>query len=184
MGRTPTGAGVVDQTFTLTERLWHNRFVHPAATDPHPSSPDGRLLRIQEAAEIVGLTPRAIRYYEELGLLQPSARSDRDYRLYDASDLERLAFIKGLRDDAGFSLSEIRELLEDVADRRRAREAFAATEDVAERRSIVRARLVRVERQLDLLSGKLVRLEAMVGDAGERRSRLLGRLASLDEERP
>ncbi|MGD0409255.1 MAG: MerR family transcriptional regulator, partial [Candidatus Limnocylindrales bacterium] len=58
------------------------------------------LLRIHEAAAEVGLTPRSVRYYEEIGLLTPAARSEGDYRLYDDTDLERLRFIKGLRDDA------------------------------------------------------------------------------------
>ena len=74
-----------------------------------------RLLRINEVAAETGLTTRAIRYYEEIGLLEPAARSDGDYRLYDASDLDRLQFIRSLRDDAGFSLAQIGQLLEDDA---------------------------------------------------------------------
>jgi len=58
-------------------------------------------VRIQETADEVGLTTRSVRYYEEPGLLKPAARSEGDYRLYDETDLERLRFIKGLRDDAG-----------------------------------------------------------------------------------
>ena len=83
-----------------------------------------RLLRIQEVAADTGLTPRAIRYYEELGLLAPAARSDGAYRLYDAEDLERLRFIRGLRDDAGFSLAEIGQLLEDEQARTRNRQTL------------------------------------------------------------
>src|ERR671931_2470052 len=93
----------------------------PKATD--------RLLRIQEVAADVGLTPRSIRYYEEVGLLKPAARSEGAYRLYDADDLERLRFIKGLRDDAGFSLAEIGQLLEDEDARTRNREPFRTTAD-------------------------------------------------------
>ncbi|HSG86099.1 MAG TPA: MerR family transcriptional regulator, partial [Candidatus Limnocylindrales bacterium] len=75
----------------------------PADNDP-PAEND--LLHIREVAAETGLTARAIRYYEELGLLQPAARSDGAYRLYDASDLERLNSIRRLRDDTGFSLAE------------------------------------------------------------------------------
>src|SRR4249920_3523858 len=78
-------------------------------------TPAPRLLRINEVSAETGLTTRAIRYYEEIGLLEPAARSDGDYRLYDASDLDRLQFIRSLRDDAGFSLSQIGQLLEDDA---------------------------------------------------------------------
>ncbi len=96
-----------------------------------------RLLRIKEVAAETGLTTRAIRYYEEIGLLEPAARSDGDYRLYDASDLERLRFIKSLRDDAGFSLAQIGQLLEDEAARERNRERFAPRP--ATRRSAARS---------------------------------------------
>jgi DNA-binding transcriptional MerR regulator len=82
---------------------------------PEPAPKADRLLRINEVAAETGLTTRAIRYYEEIGLLEPAARSDGDYRLYDASDLDRLAFIRSLRDDAGFSLAQIGQLLEDEA---------------------------------------------------------------------
>ena len=83
---------------------------------PTPAA-EPRLLRIQEVAAEVGLTTRSIRYYEEIGLLEPAARSDGDYRLFDASDLERLRFIKSLRDDAGFSLAQVGQMLEDEAAR-------------------------------------------------------------------
>src|SRR5258706_8933599 len=118
----------------------------PATTKPQPSSPtpnspdssdapasDQRLLRIQEVAAEVGATTRAIRYYEEIGLLQPAARSEGDYRLYDQSDLERIRHIRELRDSAGFSLAEIGQLLEDEDGRAANRAAYQATDDVSAR---------------------------------------------------
>ena len=68
--------------------------------------------RIHEVAAELGLTTRSIRYYEQVGLLCP-ARSDGSYRLYDDGDVERLRAIVTMRDDAGFSLADIRELLSD-----------------------------------------------------------------------
>ena len=64
------------------------------AQAPPTTTAEPRLLRIQEVAAELGLTTRSIRYYEEVGLLEPAARSEGDYRLYDASDLERLRSIK------------------------------------------------------------------------------------------
>ena len=144
-----------------------------------PAAPVGGFLRIQEVASELGLTTRSIRYYEELGLLSPG-RSDGAYRLYDASDVERLRFIKGLRDDAGFSLAEISQLLEDEEARVRSREAFAHTDDPAERREIVVGSLARVERQSRILREKIGRLEAMVAAVEARHERLTRRLADLD----
>jgi DNA-binding transcriptional MerR regulator len=136
---------------------------------PTPAEP--RLLRIQEVAAEAGLTPRSIRYYEELGLLNP-ARSEGAYRLYDADDLERLRFIKGLRDDAGFSLAEVGQLLEDEVAREQNRERFRATEDPAERRAILADAVERVDRQIASLRIKAGRLEAMIAEAVERRAHL------------
>jgi len=149
-----------------------------AETKGGPSTPE-RLLRIHEAAAEVGLTPRSVRYYEEIGLLTPAARSEGDYRLYDDTDLERLRFIKGPRDDAGFSLAEIARLLEDEAARERGHAAFHATTDPAERARILRDRLVRYDHQIEMLRTKIDRLEAMVDEAEARRTRTIARLDEL-----
>src|SRR5580765_8552777 len=122
------------------------------------------LLRIQEVAATLGLTARTIRYYEEIGLLTPAARSEGDYRLYDADDVDRLRFIKDLRDEAGFSLAEISRMLEDEAARARTRARFRSTSDTAERRAIVDDALARVDRQIELLQGKSDRLQAMIAE--------------------
>jgi DNA-binding transcriptional MerR regulator len=152
------------------------------AADETPTSASERLLRIQEVAEETGLTPRSIRYYEELGLLRPAARSEGAYRLYDAADLEQLRFIKGLRDDAGLSLADIGQLLADEESRRRARAALKVTEDPAERRRILLERLASVEALHSRLTAKLARLRAIVEDVERRRGRLHDLLAAEPEE--
>ena len=139
-----------------------------------------RLLRINEVAAEAGLTTRAIRYYEELGLLEPAARSGGDYRLYDRSDLERLLFIRSLRDDAGFSLAQIRQLLEDEAARERNRERFRETHDPTEKRAILKDAAKRVDRQIEILEAKAARLKTMIDEARGRRRHLDEHLVELD----
>ncbi|WP_144475261.1 MerR family DNA-binding transcriptional regulator [Cytobacillus oceanisediminis] len=64
---------------------------------------------ISDLAEEFGVTTRTIRYYEELGLLNPE-RSEGGRRLYSSSDLARLKLVlRGKR--FGFSLEEIREMV-------------------------------------------------------------------------
>ena len=152
---------------------------HPTApvSDPDIAEP---LLRIQEVAATLGLTTRTIRYYEEIGLLEPAGRSGGDYRQYDADDVERLRFIKGLRDDAGFSLAEIGQLLEDEAARNRNRARFRTTTDKAERRAIVDDALARVERQIASLREKADRLATMIDEAEGRREHLVDHIADLE----
>jgi DNA-binding transcriptional MerR regulator len=139
-----------------------------------------RLLRINEVAAEAGLTTRAIRYYEEIGLLEPAARSDGDYRLYDPSDLERLLFIRSLRDDAGFSLAQIGQLLEDEAARERNRERFREARDAAERRALVVDARTRVDHQIEILESKATRLATMIEEALERRRHLDAHLLEID----
>ena len=146
-----------------------------------PSAPsEGALLRIQDVAADTGLTTRAIRYYEEIGLLDPAARSDGAYRLFDASDLERLRFIRSLRDDAGFSLAQIGQLLEDEKARERNRRRFRTSGDETERRALVLDASARVDRQIAILETKRARLDAMIEDARARRRHLDDHLANLD----
>jgi len=157
----------------------------PPSSDAGAAAGDGtRLLRIQEVAAETGLTPRSIRFYEEMGLLRPAARSRGSYRQYDASDLERLRFIRDLRDDAGFSLAEIGRLLEDEEARIRDRERFAATGDAAQKRTILRDLIERIDGQVLTLEGKVARLRAMIETADVRRSHLRAHLAELEGGSP
>jgi DNA-binding transcriptional MerR regulator len=155
----------------------------PSATTV-PSSHDdaGPLLRIQEVADEVGLTARSIRYYEEVGLLEPAARSEGAYRLYDADDLARLQFIKGLRDDAGFSLAEIRQLLEDETARAANRTRFRQSRSPVERREVLLDGIARIDRQVATLRAKIARLESMIETASDRRRHLEGHIAEIDAE--
>lgn len=154
-----------------------------AAQQTSGSPAPERLLRIQEVAELVGLTTRSIRYYEEVGLLKPAGRTECAYRQYDPDDLERLHFIKGMRDNAGFSLAEIGQLLEDEQARHRSRERFLTTSDPAERQAILRSSLARLDGQVARLREKSARLEAMIVSVEERRVRVRERLAALEEPR-
>jgi len=153
------------------------------APAPAPSGgPASRphLLRIQEVAAETGLTPRSIRYYEEIGLLRPAGRSQGAYRLYDSSDLERLGFIRELRDDAGFSLAEIALLLEDEDARIRDRERFQSAGDPAEKRAILRDLIARMDRQVSTLSAKADRLREMIEAAERRRAHLQAHLREVE----
>lgn len=158
----------------------------PAAAQP-PAPPPAipPPLRVAEVARLVGLTPRAVRYYEGMGLLSPG-RSQGAYRLYEPDDVERLRTIRALRDDAGLSLADIQELLEDDQDRDRAiagwRTAEAAHDPAAQHR-IGAARLERLDRRIALLEEKVARLERMADDARARRTRVQAALAALDAVR-
>src|SRR5688572_10849181 len=71
-----------------------------------------RYMQIGEVSQRTGLTQRALRYYESLGLLQPPSRMDGGFRLYSEQDVGRLDRIVELKRLLGFSLAEIRQVIE------------------------------------------------------------------------
>lgn len=65
---------------------------------------------VQEIATRVGLPARRVRYYDRIGLVGASRRSEAGYRLYDDEDEGRLRFVKHAR-NLGFSIDEVRGLV-------------------------------------------------------------------------
>jgi len=116
-----------------------------------PETPRDRLLQIGEVADRVGLSLRTVRYYEEMGLVEPETRTGGGFRLYTQRHIDRLAVIRRMK-PLGFTVEEMRELL-DARDALRADPfdeparkrlaAFAAAAD--ERSDVMRAKLSRAE---------------------------------------
>jgi MerR family transcriptional regulator, mercuric resistance operon regulatory protein len=73
---------------------------------------------IGEVSRVSRVNIETIRYYERIGLLPRPARTSARHRRYDASDLQRLIFVKRAR-ELGFSTDEIRTLIDLSVDRKR-----------------------------------------------------------------
>jgi DNA-binding transcriptional MerR regulator len=146
------------------------------------ASREKELSRVGEVAERLGVSPRTIKYYEELGLIKPEARSSGGFRLYGEKDvrlLERILRMKGI----GYSLATIRELL---AVRDAAQEADKATvlKEVAGRlKEREREATVRIQQiQNDLKQAEALREELRRDIAlCERRIEELGNHEPSDE---
>ncbi len=67
-------------------------------------------MQIGDFAQKAGVSVRAIRYYEELGLIRPESHSNGGFRLYGHENLKRIQVINFLK-DLGLSLTEIRQIL-------------------------------------------------------------------------
>lgn len=122
---------------------------------------NSELKAIGEVAELVGLTPRAIRYYEELGLLTPNIRIKGVPRLFNQNDIQRLREIKRLREIAGFSLADVSDLLENESVRAQLRNRFRHTEDRDERISVLRHATELAKQRLEIIEHKLEQLTAV-----------------------
>lgn len=75
-------------------------------------------MNIGQASRASGVTTKMIRYYDEIGLVRPSARTDANYREYDEREINELRFIRRAR-SLGFSMPEITQLLSLWRDRER-----------------------------------------------------------------
>ncbi|MBB3893320.1 Cu(I)-responsive transcriptional regulator [Phenylobacterium haematophilum] len=75
-------------------------------------------MNIGQASKASGVTTKMIRYYDEIGLVRPSARTDANYREYDEREINELRFIRRAR-SLGFSMPEITQLLSLWRDRGR-----------------------------------------------------------------
>ncbi len=67
-------------------------------------------MNISQVAQECGLSTKAIRYYEDLGLVVPVRDLNNSYRVYSQQDVERLAFLRRAK-AVGFELDVCRELL-------------------------------------------------------------------------
>ena len=85
-------------------------------------------MNIGQAAKASGVSAKMIRYYDEIGLVQPSSRTDSNYREFGEREVNELRFIKRAR-TLGFSMEEITHLLSLWRDRGRpSREVKAIAE--------------------------------------------------------
>lgn len=68
-------------------------------------------MHISDVAKKTGLTSKAIRFYEQKGLVMPAYRADNGYRTYGQKQLDELIFLRKAR-QVGFNLTECQELLQ------------------------------------------------------------------------
>ena len=137
------------------------------------------MIRIGEVAERVGVTPRTIRYYEEIGLLGGAARAKGSHRLYGEEDVERLAELTRLRDLLNLSLDDLRRLVEAEEARAALRKQFDSTESNAGRIRILEAALPYVETQLALVRRRKNELGKLEAELTDKRKRIVARRREL-----
>ncbi|MFS7243098.1 Cu(I)-responsive transcriptional regulator [Serratia proteamaculans] len=106
-------------------------------------------MNISDVAKKTGLTSKAIRFYEEKGLVTAPIRTDNGYRSYNPKHIEELTLLRQAR-QVGFNLDECRELV-------------ALFNDPARHSADVKARTLQ----------KVADIEKHITELGEMRQRLL-----------
>ena len=124
-------------------------------------------LTVGRVAELADVTVRTLHHYDEIGLVQPSARTAAGYRAYSAGDVERLREVLAYR-RLGFGLREIAELVGDpsadaAAHLRRLRGLLLEQRDRAD------AMMAAIDRELGARArGKTMTPEEQLGMLGAR----------------
>ncbi len=120
-------------------------------------------MQIGEVAERTSLSLRTLRHYDDVGLLQPTGRSDGGYRLYTTEDVEKLLVIRRMK-PLGFSLEEMHDVMRLIKTLRDASSAPNAQlhakhteilDDAIERREKLLRQLSMADEFIDLFRAQL-----------------------------
>ena len=151
-----------------------------ATTQPAPT-----VLRIGEVAKLTGLTTRTLRYWEEQGLISPSAYRGRGERLYSPTDMARVTRIKDLQELLGFSLAEVRVVLdtEDIDALDRVRSEYRWGDSPPEhRKELLDDAIAANEKLLDRLDTTLARIGRFRDERAAKSVRLKEVRRQLDQD--
>ena len=132
----------------------------------------GPLLRIGAAAARAGVSERALRYYQQIGLLTPSASTPGGMRRYSGDDLARVARIRQLQTLLGLNLDEIAVVLRNEDRLAEIREAyFREQTTAADRRELAAESLGLQEELRATVQAKRQAIDGFLADLDARISR-------------
>ncbi|HWQ28875.1 MAG TPA: MerR family transcriptional regulator [Dehalococcoidia bacterium] len=146
------------------------------------AEPGEAYLQIGEVAERTGVTQRTLRFYEEKGLLKPPTRMEGGFRLYSEEDVQRVERIKRLQTLLGFTLAEIKEMVEAEEVKLQLRQEYRHDADIADRKAKIEKAIEVTERQVAVIRQKMDALADMRNHLEERLAKYRGWLAQLEEQ--
>jgi DNA-binding transcriptional MerR regulator len=159
--------------------------VEPTAPPGAEGAPEASL-RISDAAARAGVSPRTLRYYDELGLLSPSDYTAGGERRYREADLVQLQRILELREALGMNLEEIKEFLDSEQRLDEVRAAYRAEREVhttaarLQQRALLEEALHLNESLKEQLDAKLTRMDAFRATLAQNAERCRQLLAELE----
>jgi MerR family transcriptional regulator, repressor of the yfmOP operon len=154
----------------------------PAAADQQAEH--GELLGIGAAAAQAGVSERALRYYQQLGLLEPACTTPGGLRRYSSEDLARVARIRELQTLLGLNLDEIAIVLRNedrLAQIRKAYRDERTSDD--QRLRLSRECLALLESLRETVEAKRSALESFLADLDARIGRCKDLLAAEPRDR-
>jgi MerR family transcriptional regulator, repressor of the yfmOP operon len=146
-----------------------------------PAAPPGHLLGIGAAAARLGVSERALRYYQQLGLIDPASTTPGGLRRYSEGDLARVARIRELQTLLGLNLDEIAVVLRSEDRMTHIRLMFHDERTSQEERRRLTLECLALQEDLrGTVEAKRVALESFLADLDARIRRAKDLLAGFD----
>lgn len=149
-----------------------------------PEQPEARLVGISKAATECGVSQRALRYYQQIGLLTPTGSTPGGLRRYSNADLARVRRIRELQSLLGFNLDEIRSVL--ASDDRLAaiRAEYNAASEGSARRTLLLRQALKVREDLaETVDSKIAALQGFRADLSASMDRVRTLLEGASDRR-
>jgi len=155
---------------------------HRRSALAEPESAEEAYLQIGEVAERTSVTQRTLRFYEEKGLLRPPGRMEGGFRLYSEDDVRRVEQIKRLQTLLGFTLAEIKEMVEAEEIKTQIKATYRRDAEISERRSKLNKAREVTRGQVAVIDQKLLALQDMKAHLDEKLTQYETWLEHLDEQ--
>ena len=137
------------------------------------------ILKIEDVANQTGLTKRAIRYYEDIGLIRAPERTSGGIRIYSEEDGETIKKILLVKEALGFSLAELQQFLEYRTTLDQQRSEYRSTADREERKVKLENILSSLRKEKTMIDEKIKRMEDFKGELNSMEKRVLDGLEKL-----
>ena len=139
-------------------------------------------MQIGEVSGRTGVTQRTLRFYEERGLLKPPSRMEGGFRLYTEEDVHRVEQIRQLQKLLGFSLAEIKEMLEAEDMRSLLQAEYRAETDIGQKKEKLQKAIDVTRAQIKFMDQKIEQIAQMRNYWQQKLARYEKLLQELEKE--
>jgi DNA-binding transcriptional MerR regulator len=139
------------------------------------------LLKIEEVAKRTGLTKRAIRYYEDFGLISAPERTQGGIRLYSEENIEKINKIMLVKEVLGFSLAELQQYMAFQSLIEQQKSEYRTSEDREARRLKLIDISQVIHKEKTMIDMKIKRMEQFKEELMETEKRVLKAIDQLQE---
>jgi MerR family transcriptional regulator, repressor of the yfmOP operon len=138
-------------------------------------------LQIGEVAAQLGLTQRALRYYEERGLIPPPSRMSGGFRLYTPDEVARIERIIQLKNVLGFSLEAIKRIFDVEEQKEQLRDEYRQHPSEETHRRKLEGLIASTEEQVTIINSRILALEQMRAELEAKLERYRAHLTEIME---